>query len=264
MENICSILTHRLFREVKKMMRIASLFLVAIAFAACAQTDHLDVEANQTPSGGDVQADVSASAPSQGDLPGSNQNDGQGKVEISMEEAISIGIKEAEKHYDGLCLTEIHSFDNDQTIDRSAGSDGKRQWWYVDFANEDNNYVSVLIADAQPVEVVCYDDNWNAGLIDLSSVALTSEDAVKKAQDMGLIGGNPENGVDWASGYHFKLQYASLMESPDDRKVFFEVIGISPNGNFAHVDLNAVTGECLLAEEKIEYDNGEVEWIKFD
>lgn len=60
----------------------------------------------------------------------------------------------------------------------------------------------------------------------------------------------------------FTISYASLAESPEERKIFLEVIGISPDGNFAHVDFDAVTGELLLAEEKIEYPNGDVEWKK--
>ena len=60
------------------------------------------------------------------------------------------------------------------------------------------------------------------------------------------------------------MSYGSLAESPDDIRIFLEVIGISPNGNFAHVDFDAATGECVLAEEKIEYSNGDVEWVKFN
>ena len=86
---------------------------------------------------------------------------------------------------------------------------------------------------------------------------------MKKAQDMGVTGGNPDNGRDWTSGYNFKMSYGSLAESPDDIRIFLEVIGISPNGNFAHVDFDATTGECVLAEEQVEHSNGEVEWVKF-
>ena len=53
---------------------------------------------------------------------------------------------------------------------------------------------------------------------------------------------------------------ASLVKSPDDIRLFLELIGISPSGNFAHVDFDAKTGEVLLAEEKLEKSNGEVEW----
>ena len=183
---------------------------------------------------------------------------------ISMEDAISVGREEAVKYYNDLQLTEIHSYDNDYILDNSAGDDGKRQWWYVNFANENKNYVSILISDGEIDVVEHFDNNANTGLLDLSEINLTAEEAVKKAQKMGLVGGNPDNERDWISGYNFKMSYGSLAESPDDIRIFLEVIGISPNGNFAHVDFDAATGECVLAEEKIEYSNGDVEWVKFN
>lgn len=183
------------------------------------------------------------------------------KIELSMEEAIAIGTKEASKYYDQLLLTEVHSFDNDQNPDTSSGEDGRREWWYVNFANNEQNYVSILIADGEIINVEHFDSNGNTGLIDIDKIQLTAGEAVKKAQDMGLKGGNSKN--DWVSGYNFKMSIASLIDSPDASRIFLEVIGISPNGNFAHIDFDAVTGEVLLAEEKIEYDNEEVEWKKF-
>ena len=172
------------------------------------------------------------------------------KIEISLEEAISIGKEEADKFYDDLFLTEIHSYDNDQFLDQSAGSDGKREWWYVNFANEKLNYVSVLISGGEVVNAEHFDENGNPGLIDLEDIKLTAKEAVQKAKEKGLKGGDPEN--DWASGYNFKLSYASLANSPDDKRLFFEVIGISPDGFFAHVDFDAATGELLLAQEEID------------
>lgn len=66
------------------------------------------------------------------------------------------------------------------------------------------------------------------------------------------------------SGYNFKMSYSSLADTPDDRRIFLEVIGISPDENFAHIDFDAVTEEVLLAQEKIEYQKGEVEWKEFN
>ena len=144
-----------------------------------------------------------------------------------------------------------------------AGANGKRQWWYVSFANEKLNYVDILVCDGQIEAVVPIDENGHNGLIDLSDVNMTAEQAVKKAQEMGLRGGNPNNEEEWVSGYNFKMSYASLVSSPDDKKIFLEVIGISPNGNFAHIDFDATTGEVILSEEKIEYSNGDAEWKEF-
>lgn len=195
---------------------------------------------------------------------GTEKPDNSIKVEISMEDAISIGKTEAAKYYENLLLTEVHSFDNDENPDICAGENGKRQYWYVNFANEKENYVNILISNGKVDIVENYDNNGNYGLLDLSQVKLTAEDAVKKAKEMGLKGGNPNNENEWVRGYNFSMSNGSLTETPDDNRIFLEVIGISPNGNFAHVDFDAVTGEVLLAEEKIEYDNEDFEWKKFE
>ena len=185
-------------------------------------------------------------------------------VEVSMEEAIEIGFETASKYYDDLELTEVHSYDDDTMPDADAGVDGKRQLWYVNFANDKNNYVSILIKDGKVVNVEHYDENWNNGMINLDDIEITSDEAVDIAQSYGIRGGNPGVPEEWVSGYNFKLEISSLASSPDDKMIFFEVIGISEDGNFAHVDIDATTGEVILAEEKIEYTNEEVEWIPLE
>lgn len=184
-------------------------------------------------------------------------------IELSMEEAIDMGFQEASKYYNDLKLTEIHSYDNDDSPSINTGIDGSREWWYVDFANEKSNYVSVLIHNANVIEIKNFDENWNNGLINLSDIKLTAEEAVQKAREIGLCGGDPNNEEEWIRGYNFKLSYASLIKTPDDMKIFLEVIGISPQGNFAHVDFDAATGEILLAEEKIVDKDGNIEWRNF-
>lgn len=180
--------------------------------------------------------------------------------EISMEQAIEIASKEASKYYDNLKVTEAHSYDNDSVRRIDAGSDGKRELWYVDFANEKLNYVSILMQNNEIINVEHYDENGNNGLIKMSDINISAKNAVEKAKSLGLRGGDPANEDEWVSGYNFKLENASLVKSPDDIRLFLEVIGISPSGNFAHVDFDAKTGEVLLAEEKLEKSNGEVEW----
>lgn len=191
------------------------------------------------------------------------QND---KTETSLEEAIALAQDEADSYYENLQPVEIHSYDNDQDRSVRAGEDGKREWWYVNFANEKNNFVSVLVVDGEVESVECFDENWYGDnrLISMDDVVMTTQEAVQKAEEIGLMGGNPEDESHWISGYNFSLSYASLASSLNDYKMILEVIGISPNGNFACVYFDAETGEPLLAEEKIEYDNGDVEWKSFN
>lgn len=185
------------------------------------------------------------------------------KVEISLEDAVSIGYNAASEYFENLQLTEVHSYDNDHFPNINAGSDGKREWWYVNFANNKGNYVNVLICDGEVDIIEPFDSNGNNGLFSLTELNFTSSEAVNKAKEIGLRGGDPASEEEWISGYNFKLEYSSLVDDPNSTMLFFEVIGISPNGNFAHVDFNALTGEILLAEEEVSYDNGDVEWKSF-
>lgn len=75
------------------------------------------------------------------------------KIELSLEDAVAIAQKEAARYYDGLRLTMVYSYDNDKVREKSSGSDGRREWWYVNFANEKSNFVSVLIADGEILEI---------------------------------------------------------------------------------------------------------------
>ncbi|MCQ2523680.1 MAG: hypothetical protein MJ123_05010 [Lachnospiraceae bacterium] len=186
------------------------------------------------------------------------------KIELSLEEAVKIAYIEANKLFPNLRLTEVHSYDNDDDISNVAGNDGKRQWWYVNFGNELDNYVSILIYNGEVCVIEKFDSNSNNGLFDLEDLLITSEEAVKKSKEIGLIGGDPLEKNDWASGYNFKVEYASLIDNPEDKKIFFEVIGYSPKGNFTHIDFDATNGEIILAEEEVTTQSGSLEWIKYN
>ncbi|MFI3212893.1 MAG: hypothetical protein R3Y24_06075 [Eubacteriales bacterium] len=183
------------------------------------------------------------------------------KLEISMEEAIEIGATEAATYYDDLQLSAVYSYDGDELREEDAGVDGKRQLWYVNFANEESNLVHLLIKNGEIERVHTYDESGNYGLIDTSIITMTAQDAVDKSIELGLRGGNPDKPEEWVSGFNFNLVYGSLTEAPEEVQLFIEVIGISQNDNFAHVIFDAETSTLLLAEEKVVDENGDViEW----
>ena len=243
-----------------KVKIIAGMVFVAVTLTACSQESPADDDYTKPISKND---NNDHEEPEEYEDTESILDENNDKIEISMEEAISMGMEEASKYYDNLRLTEVHSYDNDQNPEIFSGDDGRRQWWYVNFANEAQNYVSILICDGEIGAAEKFDSNGNTGLINLEDIHLTSAEAVQKAQEMGLRGGDPNNQDEWVTGYNFKMSYASLADSPEDVRIFLEVIGISPNGNFAHIDFDAGTGEVLLAEEEIEYSNGDTEWKTF-
>lgn len=179
---------------------------------------------------------------------------------ISMEEVVELALAEGAKYYDNLQLTEIHSYDNDVVRSIDAGKDGKREWWYVNLANEQKNYVSMLFQNREIMLTMNYDSNGNGGLFTIDEVKITCEEAVQKARELGIRGGNPEVEEEWVSGYNFQLSYGSLTEAPDNRFLMLGVIGISENGNLARVYFNAATGEIVLAEEEVEHADGSLEY----
>lgn len=179
---------------------------------------------------------------------------------ISLEEVVELALEEGAKYYDNLQLTEVHSYDNDIIRSIDAGSDGNREWWYVDLANERMNYVSMLFKNREIMLTMNYDSNGNGGLFDIDEVRITCAEAVQKAKELGVRGGNPEVEEEWVSGYNFQLSYGSLTEAPDDRFLMLGVIGISENGNLARVYFNASTGEIVLAEEEVEHADGSFEY----
>lgn len=128
----CSIICN-LLSGLSKVKVMAGVILAAITLTACSQGNSMDMETSEV-------------SKESNDNKSSKKSENN-KIEISMEDAISVGREEAVKYYNDLQLTEIHSYDNDYSLDNSSGDDGKRQWWYVNFANKNKNYVSILIND---------------------------------------------------------------------------------------------------------------------
>lgn len=182
------------------------------------------------------------------------------KIEISMEDAEQIGRIAANKHYKDMNLAEIHSYDNDEELSQKAGEDGKRQWWVAEYGDSYGNVVSIIIKNGAIVHVEDEVESIHGKCI-FSTDLLTSKQAVEIARKEGLLPGNPENNIDWTSGYNFKLSYGSL-NGREEEQIMMEVIGISPNGNFAHVILDAETGVVLIKEEQV-VDNEEYKWEIF-
>jgi len=182
------------------------------------------------------------------------------KIEINMMEAVELAGVEADKYYDDLHLAEVHSYDNDSNPCRTSGVDGKRQWWVVDFGNSKNNNVCVVICDGKVENVEAFDQSTTAGLLAEPENYISSEDAVNKAISCGLKAGDSVNDEDWTSGYNFRLFRGSLVEDPEKEYAIFEVVGVSEDGNYAHVEIDAKTGEILLKEEQYVDENNEYSW----
>ena len=92
-----------------------------------------------------------------------------------------------------------------------------------------------------------------------SDLSFDSSDAISIAKSQK----NPKPGKDWAVGYHFVLQYFPFDEGIKTERLIIEVIGLSPKGNFAHVNIAEKTGKIVDAIEKIYDKNGNAIWTDF-
>lgn len=88
-------------------------------------------------------------------------------------------------------------------------------------------FISVIAMGCSNTDSEHFDQNGNNKLIDMDDVNMTADEAVQKAKDYGLVGGNPNEESHWVSGYNFKMSYASLASSPNDYRIFLEEIEYS-------------------------------------
>ncbi len=99
MFNISCTNKSNLLNSLRIVKAMACFAFIVITLTSCSQKNSIDNGSIETPS---VET-PSVETPSEED----------GKIEISMEDVISIGKDEAAKYYDDLQLTNVYSYDND-------------------------------------------------------------------------------------------------------------------------------------------------------
>lgn len=172
------------------------------------------------------------------------QEDSNGEFCISIEKAASIGLNEAEKYYPEMKLVNIYSYPDDVYPDID-GEDGKRSWWFVDCANEKNNFVSILIYNSKILDVEQWNSRENNGTFELDDMGISIEQSIKKAKDYGITGGNAKKNE--LAGYNFSLGYQQI---DDQKKLTLIISGTDVNsGKVARLSLDATNGEVLTHEE---------------
>lgn len=181
------------------------------------------------------------------------------KEETTMKEAISIAYTKVKELDPDAKLSNVLSTDSQDNPSEDSGSDGTRRIWNVDFTdNKSKSEYNILVSNGKAQ--IQHDGNKvTRDLISDSDIKFDSNDAVKVAKEQkGLMPGK-----DWAIGYHFNLRYASLHETPNEKFLMIEVIGLSPKGNFAHVDIDATNGKVVYSEEKTYNAQGKAVWNTF-
>lgn len=184
------------------------------------------------------------------------------KEETTMKEAISIAYSKAKELSKDPKLLRITSTDGMVKPSEESGSDGTRTVWNVYFIYpESNSERSIFVVNGKADLKDGINKLAREGIND-SDIKLDSTDAVKIAKEQKeLKPGIP--GKDWAIGYHFILDRVSFYEIPDKEFLVIEVFGISPKGNFAHVDIDATSGKIIYSGEKTYDKDGKGIWKPF-
>jgi hypothetical protein len=179
--------------------------------------------------------------------------------ETTMKEAISIASAKLKELHPDAKLSNVLSTDSQDKPSEKSGADGTRKVWNITFTdNKSKSEYTILISKGK-AEMSPDGNKITRDLISDSDIKLDSTDALKIAKEQkGLTPGK-----DWAIGYHFNLRYASLHETPNEKFLMIEVIGLSPKGNFAHVDIDATNGKIVYAGEKTYDSQGKAIWNPF-
>ncbi|WP_155268519.1 hypothetical protein [Clostridium beijerinckii] len=179
-----------------------------------------------------------------------------------MKKSISIAYAKVNELSPDAKLIKIISTDAIVKPSEESGSDRMCAVWNVAFTDTKSNAeynIFVVHGKAKIME----DKNRapKKGIND-SDIKIDSTDVLKIAKEhKNLKPGIPNK--DWAIGYHFNLDYVSYYEIPDKEFLVIEAFGISPKGNFAHVDIDVTNGKIIYSKEKIYNEDGKAIWISF-
>jgi hypothetical protein len=164
--------------------------------------------------------------------------------EITLKEAINIGLQRAKEWNVKATLTRVNSVD--ETMGGTRGGTGKRFKWFVNFMvpgtdehliigiSEKKITVFKPIRQSIPDPTITYDD-----------IKLDSPDVLQLSKDKyGL-----KQGKDWATGYHFTLDRI-------DGKPILTVFGNDQDARFASISFDAQNGDVVSAIHKLPYGGG--------
>ena len=166
------------------------------------------------------------------------------KGELSLKQAINLGIDRAKKWNDKAALINVNSVD--ETMGGSRGETGKRYNWFLNFMVPGTEYYLLLgISKGKNTVFKQLKQSGQDQTIAYSDIKFDSSDLVRIAKDK--YGLNP--GKDWATGYHFILR--SVEGTPA-----ITVVGIDKDKLFTSITFNAINGKVTGAIHKVPYGGG--------
>jgi hypothetical protein len=166
------------------------------------------------------------------------------KEELSLKEAINLGLGRAKEWNDNASLIRVTSVD--ETIGGSRGETGKRFSWFLSFIVPGKE--GRLLLGISKGKITVFEqlkESAQDQTIAYNDIKFDSADVVKIAKDKyGL-----KPGKDWATGYHFTL---NIIED----KPTITVVGIDKDKLFTRISFDAKNGKIIGAIHKVPYGGG--------
>lgn len=163
--------------------------------------------------------------------------------EITLKEAINIGLQRAKEWNENATLSRVNSVD--ETMGGSRGETGRRFNWYMFFVVPGTDDFVLIGISEKKITVFRPGKQTPDPTIPYNEIKLDSSDVLQLAKDK--YGLNP--GKDWATGYHFTL------DSVDGLPIL-TVFGNDQDNRFTRISFNAKNGDVVSAIHKLPNGGG--------
>ncbi|MET3574537.1 hypothetical protein ACFFIY_13685 [Bhargavaea ullalensis] len=164
-------------------------------------------------------------------------------AEISLREAINLGLRKARKWNEDAYLISATSVD--ETMGGTRGTEGKRYKWTLCFESSSSDQQLFVGISKGEISGTQEGRGPSFGKVNLGDIKFDSPYLLEIAKEQY----NLQKGVDWATGYHFTLDNESGNPT-------VTVLGNDPDGLFARVSFDARNGEISDALHKVPKGGG--------
>ena len=163
--------------------------------------------------------------------------------EITLKEAIDIGLQRAKEWNGKATLTSVNSVD--ETKGGSRGVTGKRFIWTMIFIVPGTDDFVLIGISEKKITVFEPGKQTPGPTILYDEIKLDSSDVLQIAKEKyGL-----KQGEDWATGYHFTLDNI-------EGTTILTVVGNDRDNRFTRISFNAQNGNVVSAIHKLPYGGG--------
>ena len=163
--------------------------------------------------------------------------------EITLKEAIDIGLQRAKEWNENATLTSVNSVD--EAMGGSRGEAGKRFKWVMIFIDPGTEDFVIIGITEKKITLFETSKQTPDPTISYDEIKLDSSDVVQLAKDKyGL-----KPGEDWATGYNFTLDNI-------DGAPILTVVGNDQDNRFTRISFNAKNGDVVSAIHKLPYGGG--------